>query len=84
MDAAGYFIGVRSGLCDVISTSSCKKVILYEKDGLFYKASQYEYFSLEKMGLCNDAIEIEYRDDLKDSVLNKIFDVLKYETKELL
>ena len=71
-DAAGYFVGIRSGLCDVISSSSCKKVILYEKDGFFYKSSPYEYFSLNRMGLCNDAIEMEYRFDLKQEVLDEI------------
>lgn len=71
-DAAGYFIGIRSGLCDVISSSSCKKVILYEKDGFFYKSSPYEYFSLNKMGLCDDAIEMEYRFDLKQDVMDEI------------
>jgi hypothetical protein len=76
MDAAGYFVGVRSGLCDIISSSTCKKIILYEKDGLFYKSSQYEYFSLAKMGLCDDAVEIEYRDDLKDECLRAIFDAI--------
>ena len=76
MDAAGHFIGVRSGLCDVISSSSCKKIILYEKDGLFYKSTQLEYFSLKTMGLCNDAVEIEYRDDLREHCLHKVFDVL--------
>jgi hypothetical protein len=77
MDAAGYFVGVRSGLCDIISSSTCKKVILYEKDGLFYKSSQYEYFSLTKMGLCDDAVEIEYRDDLKDECLHVIFSTMQ-------
>lgn len=71
-DAAGYFIGIRSGLCDVISSSSCKKIILYEKEGFFYKSSPYEYFSLNKMGLCNDAIEMEYRFDLKQDVMDVI------------
>jgi hypothetical protein len=77
MDAAGYFIGVHSGLCDIISSSTCKKVILYEKDGLFYKSSQYEYFSLAKMGLCDDAVEVKYRGDLKDECLNEIFAAIK-------
>jgi hypothetical protein len=76
MDAAGFFIGVRSGLCDVISPSKCKKVILYEKEGFFYKCSPYEYFSLEKMGLCDDAVEIEYHDDLKEECLREIFSAL--------
>lgn len=60
MNAAGYFVGIRSGLCDIISTSSCKKVIIYEAGGVAYASSVFEYFSLNKMGLCNDAIELEY------------------------
>ena len=76
MDAAGCFVGVRSGLCDIISSSACKKIILYEKDGLFYGSSQYEYFSLAKMGLCDDAVEIEYRDDLKEYAIREILRLL--------
>jgi hypothetical protein len=71
------FIGVRSGLCDIISSAKCTKIILYEKEGLFYKSSQYDYFSLAKMGLCDDAIEIEYSDELKDECLEKIFENLQ-------
>ena len=77
MNAAGYFVGVRSGLCDIISSSSCKKVIIYEKDGLFYKTSHFEYFSLKRMGLCDDVLEIEYRDDIKNECLYKILEELK-------
>jgi hypothetical protein len=72
LNAAGYFIGVRSGLCDIISSSSCKKIILYEKDGFFYKCSPYDYFSLRKMNLCDDAVELEYGSDRKDKVLDEI------------
>jgi len=59
----------------VISSSSCKKVIIYEKDGLFYKSSQFDYFSLKKMGLCDDVIELEYHDDLKKSCFREIINV---------
>lgn len=76
LDAAGWFVGVRSGLCDIISASSCKKIIFYEKDGFFYKCSPFEYFSLKKMGLCNDATELEYRSDLKDEVLRQVLEQL--------
>jgi hypothetical protein len=76
MNAAGYFIGVRSGLCDIISSSHCKKVIFYDKNGLFFNSSQYNYFSIVKMGLCDDAIEIEYDDDIKEECLNKILNFL--------
>jgi hypothetical protein len=75
MDMAGYFVGVRSGLCDIISSSTCRKVVLYEKDGYFYKCSPYDYFSLEKMGLCSDAVEIEYRADGRDMALAAILGI---------
>jgi len=77
MNTAGYFVGVRSGLCDIISSSSCKKVILYEKNGFFYKSSPYEYFSLSRMGLCDDALELEYSSDLRKQVLSKILEYFK-------
>jgi len=76
LNTAGYFVGVRSGLCDIISSSTCKKVILYEKDGFFYKCSPFDYFSLKKMGLCADALELEYRSDWKEQVLDKILGLL--------
>jgi hypothetical protein len=61
LDRAGHFVGVRSGLCDVISGSTCRKVVLYDAGGRFFKASFREYFSLRAMGLDPDAIELEYR-----------------------
>lgn len=60
LSRAGGFIGIRSGFCDVISASTAKKVILYDKFQFFYNCSAYDYFSLEKMGLCEDAVEIQY------------------------
>lgn len=60
IERAGAFIGIRSGLCDVISAAKAKKVILYDMDNRFYNCSAYEYFSLNHMGLCEDAIEIEF------------------------
>jgi hypothetical protein len=74
---AGYFVGVRSGLCDIISSSSCRKAVLYEKDGYFYKCSPYDYFSLKKMGLCDDAVEIEYREDIKHQALEAILGIFE-------
>jgi hypothetical protein len=57
MNAAGYFIGIRSGFCDLISSSSCKMVILYE---FGMNQTKLRYFSLQRMGLKEDAIELEY------------------------
>ena len=60
VEMAGYFIGVRSGFCDVISGARAKKVILYGGCDRFFNASSYEYFNLKDMGLCEDAVEMEF------------------------
>lgn len=57
---AGWFIGVRSGLCDVISAADAVKIVLYDRDNWFYNCSAYEYFSLNHMGLCDDAVELQF------------------------
>ncbi len=77
MDAAGYFVGIRSGLCDMISTSTCKKFIIYESGGVAYASSVFEYFSLNKMGLCEDAIEVEYSADVESELTNRICEMLR-------
>ena len=60
MEYAGLFIGVRSGLCDIISSAKCKQIIIYESG---FAASNYNYFSLVNMGLNPDAKEIVYGND---------------------
>ncbi|MDE6015532.1 MAG: hypothetical protein K2H41_07550 [Acetatifactor sp.] len=68
---AGGFIGARCGLCDIISSASAKKVIIYDKDSYFYQATTKAYFSLNDMGLCQDAIELDYVGDI-DSVVGQV------------
>lgn len=57
---AGYFIGVRSGFCDIISGAKAKKIILYGFQDRFFYGSAFEYFSLKGMGLSEDAVEIQF------------------------
>lgn len=75
LNEAGFFIGIRSGFCDVISGSKAKKIILYDSGNRFYNCSAYEYFSLNAMGLSDDAIEIEFDGNHKRKVIDTI---LKY------
>lgn len=63
---AGGFIGVRSGFCDIISSTKAKKVIIYEKDSYFYQGTTMEYFSLKGMGLCEDAVEIVFERNVEE------------------
>ncbi len=62
---AGGFIGARCGLCDIISSADAKKIILYDRDSYFYQGTTREYFSLNDMGLCQDAIELDYNGDIE-------------------
>ncbi len=62
LEYAGHFVGIRSGFCDLASSSKCKFVVLYERA---LNAIKFEYFSFKRMGLNENAIEIEY--DSKDS-----------------
>lgn len=76
IEEAGYFIGVRSGFCDVISNSNSKKVILYDKRNRFYMGSAYEYFNLKDMQLCDDALEIEFDSSDTEKIVNKIINMI--------
>lgn len=74
VERAGGFIGVRSGFCDVISGAAAKKAILYDAKNRFYMGSAYEYFNLKDMELCNDALELEYRIEDINTVIERIMD----------
>ena len=61
-----FCIGLRSGLFDFIAMTKSKLIVLYPKTNSFKfgVGSLYDYFSLNKMGLTENATEIEfYRDD---------------------
>lgn len=63
----GYFIGYRSGLCDLIAFTACKKIVIYPKQnwpvyGGMLIDSTKNIFSLRKMGLCYDVLELEYEE----------------------
>ena len=79
---AGYFIGIRSGLCDIISGSDAKKIILYHARERFFNGSTYEYFNLKDMGLCDDAVEIQFDtcdEELYKKVMDSVNEVLENE-----
>lgn len=54
---AGTFVGLRSGLCDIVAGSTARKIIYYPQGILFGSCSTYDYFSIEKMGIENGEIE---------------------------
>ncbi len=72
VETAGYFVGVRSGFCDIVSATDSRKVVLYDKDGRFYKGSFREYFSLAAMGLGRNLLEVEYGLGDQVNLVNKV------------
>lgn len=76
LEAAGFFIGIRSGFCEVISSIPCKKIILYQPYFFWGDGENIDYFSLNKMGLCDNAVELQHKgidfysliDEIKNSI----------------
>lgn len=67
------FIAVRSGLCDIISTSTCAKIILHPYKAKWWPVgNSIAYTGLNNMGLCNDAIEFEYISEKEGELFSHI------------
>lgn len=79
LNRAGYFLGIRSGLCDIISSSTCQKYIVHTYYANHWpNGNSMAYTSLNGMGLCKDAIEYTLTPDngnayqIKNSILVKM------------
>lgn len=73
LDKAGGFIAFRSGLCDVVSGSTAKKVILYPSEKIFYNTTNYDYFSLKLMGLAEENLqEIVLDEETQKEILSGV------------
>ncbi|MBP8969550.1 MAG: hypothetical protein KBG42_09755 [Lachnospiraceae bacterium] len=77
IEKCGYFVGIRSGLCDVISSARARKIIVYQPYVFWGEGTPYDYFSLNRIGFCSDALELEYEGveflDLVKQIENRIF-----------
>ena len=66
VNRACYFVGMRSGLCDIISSSDARMVIVHRED-------LASYFSLQRMGIKTDNIlELIREEETDDSMVEKI------------
>lgn len=72
VEKAGAIVSLRSGICDLLSMVECKKIFLYP-DRIRGYGSLFNYFSTVKMGLCDDAYEIVFKEDEDgDALIGKI------------
>ena len=74
VEFAGYFIALRSGLCDIVSSANCKKIVLYTQEK-FETIKVIDFYSLKQMGLCDDAVELEVTYDY-DKDVKRVLDEL--------
>lgn len=74
---AGYFIGTRSGLCDIISSAKLKKkIIIYPDEKIAEGVGNWiDFFSLNAMDLCNDALEYEYAKETEQILAKDIINI---------
>ncbi|MDR0570072.1 MAG: hypothetical protein LBG71_02465 [Clostridiales Family XIII bacterium] len=54
-EMAGYFIGIRSGLCDAISEAKCHKFVIYDTGCLYTPPS---FFGFADMNIGSDIVEL--------------------------
>jgi hypothetical protein len=69
-ETAGYFIGVRSGFCDLLCMADCQMIVIYETGA---PAASIDYFGFESMGIGAGSI-IEVVNDCihTDSLMDEI------------
>ncbi len=82
MERAGYFVGARSGLCDIINTTSCKKIVLtpYWSPFLVWLGTpgkSMRFYGMWPNYKREDTAEIEYDDKTVGEVPGKVIDLLK-------
>jgi len=72
LEHAGYFVAYRSGLCDIIAELNCKKIIIYPKNVVYCLPGRaISYVGLKAMGLCEDALELEYGSETLSKILEE-------------
>lgn len=73
-ERAGGFVGLRSGLCDIVAAAEgCRKIILYIDIPISSVAAIHQdVFSLNKIGLCTDAVELKVTEQGYASMFSRI------------
>jgi len=73
VETAGYFIGVRSGFCDLVCMANCKKIVIYETGT---QAASIDFFGFRNMGIGENIIELIndciHVDDLIEEIIDEL------------
>lgn len=69
VEAAGWVIALRSGVCDIISSARCKKTFLYIKNSNYYNCGAFKR-DLNEFDMLSK-IDIPGGSDIEEYVINK-------------
>ena len=74
LSQAGHLIALRSGLVDITSFISCKRILLYPRQNfnVWGVGSVLDCFSLKRMGICYDAAEFEFDANGQDALMKLV------------
>lgn len=76
LDACGLLISVRSGLCDIVCTSTCRKIIFYP-DYIYYNYGKYlDFFTLNIKERKISADEYEYNTNDNFPLITKVLSTI--------
>ncbi|MCI8479102.1 MAG: glycosyltransferase family 8 protein [Oscillospiraceae bacterium] len=79
LEYAGYFIGMRSGLCDVVGRADCKMYVVYRGGNICGCNQESDYFNLIKIGLSSSVKEYAPYDNTVRIVVDEILtDIAQY------
>lgn len=77
VNKAGIFIAMRSGLCDIVSSTTADMIVFYPANMYQGVGFYYNFFSLEHMGLRKEhLLEMEYVDGLTEQQVCQILGFL--------
>lgn len=77
-EKAGGFIGLRNGLCDIVSSSHAQMAVIYPKHKPHKDSFYYRCYSLKKLGLrYRNLLELEYDAELTDEQIDEIVEFMK-------
>ncbi len=62
LEFAGYFISLRSGLCDIVGHSICKQIVIFRDRKIEPQSSQIAYYNLHPGKISENAIQLLYHD----------------------
>ena len=75
VEKAGYLVSIRSGMCDILADSECRKFILYPTPNFFKfgVGSLFDYFSLIKMKIGKHIYEYEFERIYTKDMFKRVF-----------